>query len=454
MVADSEGRMLDDLVGVNGSGDIELALHQGAYPDLVTQVTDGLGNYHSPDWVPLSNTTTVSAAATFDNPFAITRRGLPIVASYHANDGAGGSYTMSYHYDSPARVVSGGFLGFQSVATTDGRSNDTTTATWLINPYQAHLISDVTVTQPNGDKIKDDSYSYKEHWGVSQSESVIVYHWTTTQYDTAGNELYWTKRDYTYDANEEPSAATVTTTDYATNKKWKNTVTLTLNSSATTSNWCLALPSEADVTQTLPDNSSAIRQTSFTPNLSHCREGDVTTNTQNTNTSTKTTLTYDAFGNVKTAAVVGHNADGSAMATRTTNYGYDSQGEFQTSTKDPLGETISYGWDTARGLKTSQTAPNGTTTSYVYDGFGRSTRTTYPSGAYQILTWQPCTGSDCASAAYAVGGMLYTASGSFQSIWQQNYDSFGRLVAGGRRLVLIQPNDGWAWSERSYNTRG
>ncbi|MGH8271575.1 MAG: SpvB/TcaC N-terminal domain-containing protein, partial [Gammaproteobacteria bacterium] len=483
VVADSEGRMLDDLVGVNGSGNIELALRQGAYPDLVAQITDGLGNYHSLDWAPLSDTSAVQATLSVPDGFERTRRGFYLIASDEHNDGAGGSYTMSRSYDTPllrlgvdetvrhlvdwkfvdTTVLQAGvgFTGIRRITTTDSRSNDTVTNDYGFAQFENGVLTSSTLAQASGKKIRSDQYQYN---GLTQGGTLTSNNRTTTYYDQSvqnDQALYTVSRDYGYDGNAVVNDITVTTTDASNGDTWvQETV---LDNAAGFPNGggsCYGLVKSATVTNTLPGGASATRKTSYLVSILKCRYTGFTRNAdQATALQTTTALTYGNFGNVIQASVTGHDAGGSALPVRTTQYGYDPQGEFQTSMTDPLGEVTGYVWDAARGLKTSQTMPNGTTTSYAYDGFGRLTQTTFPSGAYQTINRQACTGNDCNSWAYLAQVTLYDAHGGQAEVREQKYDKFNRLVTSGRQLEsLVAPVGGttakWSWSERSYDARG
>lgn len=107
-VVDSGGVGLYDLVGVNGSSHIEFAARNGPYPDLVTKIDDGIGNYYQPSWTPLSDDGVVTVTQSSGRHLEIQRAGRYIVSSVVRNDGTGGNYTTSYSYDSPERFASPG----------------------------------------------------------------------------------------------------------------------------------------------------------------------------------------------------------------------------------------------------------------------------------------------------------------------------------------------------------
>ncbi len=454
IVIDSGGRMLFDLVGVD-SGDIELALRAGPYPDLVTDITDGLGNYDQPDWISLAESDTVQETFTPGTSFEATHRGHYVVSDYQANDGTGGSYTMSYVYDTPERYVAGGFLGFAAITATDGRDGHTTRSTWGINQYGSHLPLEVTVAQANGDQISDDDYLYTVGF-VNPGEPVMLRKWVTTRDDADGNSLYTITRQYTYDTNAESDDAynlietETTTADSSGDDTWVSEITQTLANRKTTNDWCNALPSEIDDTETVPNASPVTRETTFTPNTTYCREDAMTTDAGQAKTSTATAYTYDGFGNVEQTAVTGHNADGSAMSACTTQYQYEANGEYLQQVTDPVGDVTGYTWNNAFGLKSSVTAPNGSVTTYVQDGFGLPKLTTLPSGGTESVDYTDCSnGCGFPAGAWTATVSDALASGSAAGAQALIYDRYGRTISVQREL-----SQGWSEADRTYDSLG
>jgi YD repeat-containing protein len=449
VTADIGGRMLEDIVGTSQrSGDIYIALRRGPKSDLLARITDGLKNYAALRWEPLSATAAGGGAPT---DFERVVRGRYLLEQVTRNDGIGGSYSLSSVYRMPLAYVGlvsagGAFAGFKSVVTTDSRSGDKTTHTYTFNKYTGVLPDSVTLAQGNGHAIRSDHYDFAAlHRGGPLNTNTV----TTTRYKRDGKtSLYSVERAYAYDSNAEPSKIKVTT--QASGKTWVRTTTRTNTQGTSTGNWCFGLATQVTIADTVPSGQSATRRSTLKSDLAHCRYTKVTSNSNlSAALQTATTLTYGAFGNVKSVKIVGHKADGKAMAARIAQYGYDPQGEFRISAKDPLGEVTRYGWDGAFSVVAAKKAPNGTTTSYKYDGFGRKTKTTLPSGAYSTVTYAPC--PTCrVPGAWDSLTTAYTASGGQAKETEAYYDGWNRRYA-----TKTQGSDGqWIWRYTDYNARG
>src|SRR5699024_2648233 len=108
--------------------------------NLLTKITDGLGNEVSLDWEPLSATDLGSSAPTGFEPKA---RGPYVVASVARNDGVGGTYSVSTAYHSPLGRVGGGFAGFKSTVMLDSRTLKTVGHTYKFGKYVTGLLTNV-----------------------------------------------------------------------------------------------------------------------------------------------------------------------------------------------------------------------------------------------------------------------------------------------------------------------
>ncbi|HKI73443.1 MAG TPA: VCBS repeat-containing protein, partial [Pseudomonadales bacterium] len=448
-VADSEGRMQYDLLGANGSGALELALRSPSYPDLLNQVVDGFGNINTLTWEPLSSDN-VSVSNSWSGTFEIARRGHYLLASDQRNDGIGGSYTLSYNYDTPLTQAGVGFAGIYQVTATDGRDNETTTHLYRINKFASAIPWSVTVAQSNGVSIRESDYVYNLAKVIMKGQPLLLKSLTTTHYDLGGNPLDSVQRAYSYDASYMPDDIKITTTDLTTNDQWITETKRTNDEGTTTSDWCLNLANGVTVTDTLPSGLSGSRKTTYYPDLGHCRyNGEETNSNLAAALQVDTNYTYDNFGNIKTVQIIGYNSDGSEMPERMTKYNYDGNGEFRTQVTDAAGDITKASWNGALGVQATTTAANGSVTSYSYDGFGRPSRITLPTGAYSTLLYTICT-NYCARWDYRVQTSFFDANGSQAGEQWDYYDGFGRKF----EHAVKRQGGGIARSRVYYNALG
>ena len=451
-VVDSAGRMLSDLIGANGSGDLELSLRRGPYPDRLARVTDGFGNYHALTWTRLANTGDVKATWSTNRRFELARRGPYVMVTDRQNDGVGGSYTKSYVYDTAVRQAGAGFAGVYRFTATDSRTGRTTERRFLVNRFAEGIPSRVIIRQANGDKIRDDFYLYYNNVFPGPGAPLQLRRLASTRYDKHGNPLVRVAHDYQYGPYYVVDDAKTVTTNLKTNARWVKETQRTNVQSETTTDWCVGLMSDKTVIDTLPDGQSARRKTTYAPNLSKCRyRRKVTGANLAGHLQTTTRYSYDNFGNPAAVSVTGHKPNGQQMTTRTTQYAYDNRGEFRVRTTDAVGDVTRVAWNGAYGAKSSVTAPNGAVTHYAYDGFGRRVKTTLPSGAYSTVTYKRWSCSWTSYCAYYLYLRRYTAGGSAVGKAVRKYDRYGR-----QHVFSTVRTDGpsWAHMVKRYNALG
>jgi YD repeat-containing protein len=179
-----------------------------------------------------------------------------------------------------------------------------------------------------------------------------------------------TQTSYSYDNYGNPTNISRTVTDEQAGSPFQNSYWTTTVANATnpdtSSNWCLTLYTQTQVTY-LVNGSNPVTQTQqFNPDLVHCNYTQIITQANTSYTVTEA-LAYDGFGNVNSDTITGI---GLASQRQTlTNWG--STGQFPMSVQDASGATTGYNYDFRFGLMSTQTDPNGVMTSWSYDAFGR-----------------------------------------------------------------------------------
>lgn len=206
----------------------------------------------------------------------------------------------------------------------------------------------------------------------------------------------------TQDNFGNPTLITATTTGGG-----ETFVTTTTNTYTNdTANWFLGRLTRAEVTNTLPDLSSATRVSEFSYNA---QTGLLTQEVIEPGTALAltTTYAYDAFGNQLTATTSGPD-----IVSRTSNSSYTPDGRFAASATNALGHTETRAFDGRFGTATSLTGPNNLTTTWAYDGFGRTVREARADGTETTWSYDLCAGQCPAGAVYLVEQrQIVTATG-------------------------------------------
>jgi RHS repeat-associated protein len=440
MVFDQNGDGLDDLAffaGFLDGGGVTYGLHNGASspPDLVSKITDGFGNYVSPTYVSIvqSNYTANQFNNTVAYPYNNAPFPLYVVSQATFNDPtstSSGTYYESFAYNGTSTNLQGrGFSNFLGIEQFDsrsgiwdlqGRNGNFPFTGWLNSHFQSTAqITSVNysspnqspnqsgamffASQPNFDAETLDGTTNNQRYFINYSNRI------TNLYEAGGSEngdLIRTISDtYTYDNGATtPVAGNLTTLARTTtdndsnspysNQSWTSTVTKAY-SPDTSSNWCLDMPTQIQVTKASPGTSAVTRTTSFTPNYATCVETTKVTEPSSSSYKVTESFGFDGFGNISSDTVTG--ATGTASpATRSTAISWGTTGQFAMSVTDPSGAQTTYNYNFGLGKVSSVTDPNGLTTAATFDDFGRPSESTGPDGTATQWTYNTCsTENDC-----------------------------------------------------------
>ena len=470
-VGSIEANGMDDLVYALVSGGVNTwhyKLHWGgaAYPDRVSQVTDGLGNSASFTYTTPSAGTSFTRGNFTSYPIHSTQTPMPVVATYTQSDPSSlGAYTFTYTYtDARVDTQGHGFLGFASRTVTDGRNGNVETITYdQTFPYTGMVTEDLLQKSTSDDiydllntpaqvslPVSPGSQRYFPFFATSARTdydfgllgNVRTLRTTTTTLSSASFDAY---------GNVLNSSTTVTD-DTTPGVSFTTQATTTYASPG--ASYCVDLPATMVVTEsrTSPSESGS-RNVSYTDDTTHCRiqSQTVAPGTVSGGTPSVTTAysSFDAFGNVTEVDV-----SGTALSTRTTQYSYTGgNNEFPTTTTQVVSGTLNLvthaAWNYALGVRTSATDANGNvttvpTTAYDgapgYDGFGRLHQLTNPAGDANAWTLAACSGVStyCPSgSAYEVSTFQHSSGGPGTTIFTgyTAYDSLGRAIQQGKVLL-------------------
>ena len=314
-------------------------------------------------------------------------------ASVTQSDGAGGTYNQSFwYYGAHMNVQGRGLDGFYAQQLYDSRNALYEDKYWSRSFPTTGMISKDVLSQNSSGTITVFTTVYTPSVatlnGTSYNERYFPYISQSVENDNEvggsdnGNPITQVTKSYVYDNYGNATTVTTATTDEDASspwytQTWQTQVVRTI--APNTSEWCLSLPTQTTVENTIP-GSSLTRTTSFSPDYTNCRITSQIAEPSSTTLKVSTTYGFDTCGNVNSVAIIGTKAGGGAMATRTTSANYGTHCEFPESVTNPQNETTAIAYNYALGVPSSQTDPNQLTTSWQYDNYGRKTLESRPDG--------------------------------------------------------------------------
>ncbi len=370
----------------------------GAPPDLATSITDGYGIAYSPTYASIAqNNYTKYTDGVYPDIDWIGPQ--YVVNQFTGSDGIGATYTQQFWYYGERTNRQGrGLEGFYSRRTYDSR--DTTYR--FVNyqrlfPYTSGILQDDWF-QSNGTTYishKWNTYSSTTLDSSSHNQRYFPYINQHNHYSYEfggsknGQNITQAVTNYTFDnyGNATIVASTTTDTDSGSpyyNSQWGSTVTRTITPDTT--NWCLDLPTQAQVVNTAPSVSTLTRTVGYTPDYVNCRETQQIVEPSSGTYKVTETFGFDGFGNINSNTITGVG-----MTARPTTTNWGTAGQFPMTVTNALSQPTQKGYDFGLGVQTSETDPNNIVISWQYDNFGRRTLETRPDSTTTVTTYNDCT---------------------------------------------------------------
>lgn len=435
---DINGDGLADFYGWRNNGNIEVRLANSVKPDLITEITNGLGLKTTVSYKPLSDPTVHARVASASYPYRGINDATYVVRTAGKSNGVGGTSTTSYAY--------GGYLmhlttrqpvGFNWIQRVEPDGS------WINDYYNQGVESHGTLLKsetfvPGNKLVKRVSNTWilgtsdfnrillrlsetkEEQWGLGGSiyiPEIISRDTTTTAYDPYGF----------------PTTTVVTRVDGR-----KTTTTNTYNHDITY--WLLGLKTREQVTAEAPNFAPQTRTTDYAwfPGA-----GLMASETVEPDVPTLKRLTeygYDAFGNRGLTRV-----SGVGIATRETQRLYDATGRFVVKNINALGHFETMSVDAGTGNIVQHTGPNGFVTHWTYDGFGRKLTEDRPDSTSTNTGYFTC---DASCPANAVMRVSIAATGG-ETKWVYS-DMLGREILSARTGF----NGDWIYKKTVYDNLG
>ena len=431
--------------------------------NLLTGITDGMGNATEVEYKYLSDASVFTPGTNSEYPLASVGSTWPVVASVSTPNGVGGTDVTSYAYENALFHKKGrGMLGFEKVKTYDKTHDVTTVSEYEVNKdkYVIGLKSNLTYIG----KVLTSKATYTNDLVVNKRMSGIFSyvptntHQVSYEYNTGGiisdittESAYDAYGNVTQSVVKSGNLTTTTMNTYVNNEeKWllgrltKTTVTKEKGASQITKS----------TEFTYDENSGLLTSESFEPN--------------NSSVGYTKTYVHDGFGNIVKSTV--SPKDGTEP--RTTKSEYDSKGRFVKSSTNPLDFVTSYTMNDALGVITSVVDANGIQTKNQYNIFGNLQGTETPiSKSLRTVGWSK--------------GMTDAPANSLYFEWTKTtgnpqvitfYDALGRNIrtvtetVGGKKIYAdvvynakgevektsepYFPNDPVYWNVNEYDAAG
>lgn len=450
-VMDMNGDGLIDF-GYVVAGKWRYRTHAGLYPDLLQQATDGYGNTVTFNYAPLTTpvyTKKVDGAnAVF--PEQDYQGSLYVVSSITASDGIGGTFTNSFSYMGALLHLQGrGFEGFYRVQSQDDRNDlrarnyfhqlfprtgtllkgelyqpDGTTLisrtqnTWTVQNYDNPNAANETRNLPFASQTTVSRHAM----GGSTDGSLISTATTNNSLHAATGTIY----DSTTTTTEAVTANGVQAGAQYIQQVYMPTASLTSD----TTNWCLGRPGQVQVIGLHNQYGGAqiTRTTSITWDNIECRPTQIQNEPGDPQLALTRTLNYDDFGNLSSESV-----SGIGVSLRTTQFNFDSTGQFLLDTTDALSKKTTFQWNESLGVPTQVKDPNQIAVDFQYDTLGRRTRATRSDGSATSWSYGPCT-SGCGTSKMIVTESLLAGAAAINGT-QVFMDSFERPVIAKSELL-------------------
>jgi hypothetical protein len=253
----------------NGDGKADLTLvaltTNGAYaftlaaspniPDLLSQITTGLGATTSITYQPLSSSVyTKDSTAVF--PVQDVRSPMDVVSRVDRSNGIGGTYSATYTYAGAKADQSGrGFLGFRQMAVTDLQTGIVHTTSYRQDfPFVGFVASETKVLGTPTLNQATNTYQFSNASGAASVSTpsntgapyrVSVSQSVASSFDLDGSVIPPVTTTYQYDAFGNATQVTTSTPD-----GFSKTTTSTYTNDTTL--WYLGRLTTATVTSTTP----------------------------------------------------------------------------------------------------------------------------------------------------------------------------------------------------------
>jgi RHS repeat-associated protein len=474
----------------NGDGKTDLASYNdttqqwsiwlagGARPDLLCQVTNGIGHVTQLTYKPLSDPGVHTRDAGTAYPMRDVVDATPMVAQVRAANGLGGWLVTDYRYGGMKTDLAGrGSLGVRWMESIDQVSRVTTRTEFRQAWPYTGMVERATATHASGVVLSDTTNTLALKTGCTGAGQLpYVSNTTATTRDLNGAAISTATGSTVVDCYGNPTSSTTSTA--AGGETYASTTTSTFDN--TTSSWRIGELRCVTVDKTAPGVTSEPRKVKFDYDSAGLllretiepRSGTALCATGDTHYDyeVKVEYTRDVYGNMATRTVR-WTEGGTARSRKTDDIVYESKGRFPQTVKNALNHTETRAYSATLGVLTSLTGPNALTTTWLYDSWGRKTKETRADATFTDHAYRQCQSgcvqgaalvsittpsSGVPSATYidALGRDVRVQTWSFNGtelLTDHEYDSNGRLWRSAlRRVSSAAP----VWTAQQHDDLG
>jgi YD repeat-containing protein len=456
-VADVNGDSYVDLV--YGSA-FKYRLAYSTPSDFLASATDGFGVAASFTYTPLTDSTVYAKGSGAVYPVVDIRPPNLVVKTLTQTDGSasGTTFNVSYTYAGARADFNGrGFLGFETRTIVDGSAgyNLRTIETSRQDFPFIGALSALELQQSGGTRIRRTTNTWASLTygsGTTERRFPYVSSSSTDEHELGGvqNGVKFRTIATTVALPDSTSGlitdATTTTTEVATGLNASSLKTQRVWHTGVfndTTNWCVGRPSATSqiASHTLTGGTSITRTSDATWDGINCRPTQQRVEPGSASWQVTVGLGYDGFGNVNSQVVTGVG-----MASRTTNLGYGTRGQFPETVSRQVDATFyensSQTWNYGLAVPASATDPNSLTTSWQYDNFGRRTLEIRPDSTRTAWSRTACTTCGSRVTYYLQADEQNTSAATFRSA-RVYVDRFEQPSFKYTQL----PGGGWTYSE-------
>jgi hypothetical protein len=247
---DLNGDGKSDLVEqINNNGTLNFwsFLASSPFPDLLTNITTGLGATTAITYLPLTNSSVYAPDTAFNYPVINLTAPLYVTSRVDTANGIGGNYSTTYSYTGAKSDLSGrGFLGFRQVTAIDLQTNVVQTTNFL----QSYPLIGMTGQQTKtfGSLMLNRTTNAFNSTALGGTRQQVSLSQTVAESnDLDGTAIKTITTEYFYDTYNNATQVTVSTPD-GFSKTTNNTYT------NDTTNWFLGRLIQSQVTSTAPSN--------------------------------------------------------------------------------------------------------------------------------------------------------------------------------------------------------
>ncbi len=351
-----------------------------AVPELLTGITNGLGEKTTIDYKPITDSEVYAKSqTTYQYPVMQIQAPMFVVSRVSNDDGVGGERSTEYDYVGLKVHLRGkGILGFDEYKVTDVEKGLTTTTFFDYDPESYVVYSTGSITKINSSTLSESSNTNV----VEKDANGVIFNYVSesTQKELDLNGVLKGDTKTTYEYDDYGNVTKLDVTHGVTNNYFKTTTVNTYTNDE--SKWHLGRLTRTEVTK-------AINTQPVTPTITNVSSFEydsssgllVTEIIEPDKPKFKITKRYehDDYGNITSSTISASN-----LPTKTTRSEYDSKGRFVLHSYDVENYLTTKTYNEYDGSVSSITDLNGFETKYYYDGFGQVEKIEYPNDTYSV----------------------------------------------------------------------